>query len=44
MAKIGRDARDGRFIPVDKAKKDPSHTVIETIKKPSASAKPTKKK
>jgi hypothetical protein len=42
MAKIGRDARSGRFIPVKKATKDPSHTTVETIKKPQP--KPPKKK
>jgi len=31
--KIGRDAGSGRFIKVDEAKKRPSTTVIETIKK-----------
>lgn len=29
--KIGRDARTGRFIPVEKAEKDPEHTVVETF-------------
>lgn len=33
--KVGRDARDGRFETVDKARKDPSHHVVETIKRPS---------
>ncbi|MFZ5426493.1 MAG: hypothetical protein ACOZEN_05940 [Thermodesulfobacteriota bacterium] len=33
--KIGRDAESGRFIPVEEAKKDPKHSVVETIKKPS---------
>ncbi len=33
--KIGRDAKNGQFIPVDKAKKRPSTTVVETIKKRS---------
>ena len=31
--KIGRRADDGRFIPVKEAKKDPKHTVVETIKR-----------
>ena len=31
--KIGRDAKTGRFIPVDEAKRRPSTTVVETIKK-----------
>jgi hypothetical protein len=30
--KIGRDARTGRFIPVNVAKRRPSTTVVETIK------------
>jgi len=30
--KIGRDAETGRFIPVDKAKRHPKTTVVETIK------------
>jgi len=33
--KIGRDAKTGQFIPVSEAKKRPSTTVVETIKKPS---------
>ncbi len=32
--KIGRDAGTGQFIPVDKAKKNPGTTVVETIKTP----------
>jgi hypothetical protein len=40
--KIGRDASTGQFIPVEKAKKRPSTTVIETTKRP-APAKPKKK-
>lgn len=32
--KIGRDARDGRFETVEKARKDASHHVVETIKRP----------
>ena len=31
--KVGRDARDGRFETVEKARKDPSHHVVETIKR-----------
>jgi hypothetical protein len=31
--KIGRDARTGRFIPVEEAKKRRSTTVVETIRK-----------
>ena len=31
--KIGRDARNGQFISVNEAKRRPSTTVVETIKK-----------
>lgn len=31
--KIGRDARNGRFIPVEVAIRRPSTTTVETIKK-----------
>lgn len=31
--KIGRRADDGRFTSVEKAKQDPKHTVVETIKR-----------
>ena len=31
--KIGRDAKTGRFIPVEEAKRKPSTTVVETIRK-----------
>jgi hypothetical protein len=31
--KIGRDAKTGRFIPVEKAKRKPSTTVVETIRR-----------
>ncbi len=31
--KIGRDAKTGQFITVEDAKKHPSTTVVETIKK-----------
>ena len=30
--KIGRDAKNGRFIPVEEAKRRPATTVIETVK------------
>ncbi len=30
---IGRDAKTGEFIPVKEAKRRPSTTVVETIKK-----------
>lgn len=33
MAKRGRDARTGQFIPVSEAKKRPATTVVETVKK-----------
>ncbi len=32
--KIGRDAKTGEFIPVSEAKRRPSTTTVETIKKP----------
>jgi hypothetical protein len=31
--KIGRDAKTGYFIPVEKARKHPNTTVVEVIKK-----------
>ena len=31
--KIGRDAKSGRFIPVEEARRKPSTTVVETIRK-----------
>lgn len=31
--KVGRDARDGKFEKVSRAKADPSHHVVETIKR-----------
>lgn len=31
--KVGRDAKTGEFIPVKEAKRRPSTTVVETIKK-----------
>ena len=31
--KIGRDAKTGRFIPVEEARRKPSTTVVETIRK-----------
>lgn len=34
MAKIGRNAGSGRFVPVKKAQNDPKHNVVETIKPP----------
>ena len=37
--KIGRDARTGRFIPVDKAKRNPNTTVVETIPNPKRKKK-----
>jgi hypothetical protein len=38
--KRGRDSKTGEFIPIDKAKKNPDTTTIETIAKPQ---KPKKK-
>jgi hypothetical protein len=31
--KIGRDAKNGRFIPVKEAKRRPNTTVVETLPK-----------
>lgn len=42
--KVGRDARDGQFVTVERARKDPSHSVVETIKRPSSPPAPTKKR
>ena len=33
VQKIGRDAKTGRFIPVEETKRKPSTTVVETIRK-----------
>lgn len=33
VVKIGRDAKTGHFMPVKKAKQDPKHTTVETIKR-----------
>jgi len=30
---VGRDAKTGKFIPVEEARKNPKTTVVETIKK-----------
>jgi hypothetical protein len=38
--KRGRDSKTGEFIPIDKAKKNPNTTTVETIPKPQ---KPKKK-
>lgn len=35
----GRDARSGRFIPVEKARQDPQHTVVERVPKPGKGVK-----
>lgn len=32
--KRGRDSESGQFIPVEKAKKNPKTTTVETIPKP----------
>jgi len=42
--KVGRDARDGRFETVERARKDPSHHVVETIKRTVPPPAPTKKR
>ena len=31
--KIGRNAKNGKFMPVKKAEKDKAHAIVETIKK-----------
>lgn len=41
---IGRDARNGQFIPVSQAIRRPATTVVETIKIPTPAAKPSSKK
>ena len=35
----GRDARTGVFIPVEKARRDPSHTVVERVPLPGKGRK-----
>lgn len=30
----GRDAKTGQFIPVEEARKDPNHSVVERVPKP----------
>jgi len=30
----GRDAKTGHFIPVEKARRDPDHTVVERVPLP----------
>ena len=35
----GRDASDGRFIPVEKAREDPDHTVVERVPLPGKGKK-----
>lgn len=42
--KVGRDAGDGRFIPVEKARKDKEGAVVEKIKYPDKPAPPKKSK
>lgn len=42
--KVGRDAGDGRFIPVKEAQKDKGGAVVEKIKYPDAKPAPKKKK
>ncbi len=32
--KIGRDAKNGQFVPLKETKRRPSTTVVETIKTP----------
>jgi hypothetical protein len=35
----GRDAKTGKFIPIEKARKDPKHTVVERVPNPGKGAK-----
>ena len=35
----GRDARTGQFIPVEDARRDPGHTVVERVPKPGNGGK-----
>jgi len=35
----GRDARTGHFIPVEKARKDPTHTTVERVPLPGKGKK-----
>ncbi len=35
----GRDAKTGQFISVEKARKDPKHTVVERVPKPGKGGK-----
>lgn len=42
--KVGRDAGDGRFIPVKEAQKDKEGSVVEKIKYPDPPKPPPKKK
>ena len=37
--KIGLDAKTGEFIPVEKAKKNPGTTVVETLPTPKKKGK-----
>ncbi len=37
--KIGRDARNGRFIPVKQARRQKATAVVETIRKPKKQKK-----
>lgn len=39
MAKIGRSAITGRFVPVRQAEKRPSTHVVETVKRPANGGK-----
>ena len=35
----GRDARTGHFIPVEQARRDPTHTTVERVPKPGHAPK-----
>jgi hypothetical protein len=40
--KRARDSENGRFIPLDEAKRRPKETMVETVRKPTC-PKPTEK-
>jgi hypothetical protein len=40
--KAGRDAKTGRFIPIPEAKRRPTTTVVETIKRGPTKKRPKK--
>jgi hypothetical protein len=42
--KRGRDSVNGRFIPLEEAKRRPNETVIETVRKPCPQKAPAEEK